>query len=334
MSAHQFEHRYSALRRLVDRDMTSIIIENQPREFHKATRYVLSMPGKRVRATILLLACAAVGGNIRFALPAATAIEMLHNFTLVHDDVMDNAPFRRGHATVHTKWDVNSAILVGDLILGLAYRQLLTRAFADTKRIVQLLTDGFVEVCKGQALDIEFETRTNITLGEYYKMIDKKTGKLIATAAEMGGMIGNGNPAEVRALKKFGLHIGRAFQIQDDLLDVIAKEKSLGKRIGGDIVTGKKTFLLITAIRRARGRDRVFLRSLSREKNHPEQHKRESALIMRATALYQKYASVEEAHQQIQRESTAGLRALRKLPPTRDRAMLEWFGQSLMQRAF
>jgi geranylgeranyl diphosphate synthase, type II len=334
VNEHHFQRRYSVLRKIIDRKLASIAKEAEPRDLYDATRYVLAAPGKRVRPTLLLLSCGAVGGNIRHALQAAAAIEMLHNFTLVHDDVMDNAPSRRGRATVHSKWDVNNAILVGDVMLGLAYRQLLRSPSANTPRVVRLLTEAFVDVCEGQALDVKSERRISFGLRDYYRMIDKKTGTMIATSTEMGGVLGNGGGQEVRALRAFGMHIGRAFQIQDDLLDVVAKEEKLGKRIGGDIVEGKKTFLLTAAINRARGKDRTFLRSLALERFARQNPAQERVLINRATSSYKKYGVLDEATRQIRRETAAGIRTLEALPTTEDRLMLQWFAQTMVQRTF
>ena len=216
----------------------------------------------------------------------------------------------------------------------LAYRQLLRSSVTNARHVTQLLTDAFVAVCEGQALDVEFGRRSTITLREYFRMIDRKTGKIIATAAEIGGVIGNGSDEEVRALRMFGMHIGRAFQIQDDLLDVMANEKDLGKRIGGDIVEGKKTFLLIAAAGRARGTDNIVLRSLTPGSTRTRDAKQKRAIIRQATAIYHRYGVIDEAHRRIQRETTAGLSALRRLPNTADRSMLQWFAQTLVQRTF
>ncbi len=262
MSEAQFQQRYDTLRELIDRKLGSVIPHTMPRDLFEGSRYVLTAPGKRVRSTLLLLSCEAVGGAMHDAIGAAMAIEMLHNFTLVHDDVMDNAPSRRGRATVHIRWNLSNAILVGDVILGLAYRSLLDSTRNNSHEVAHLLTEGFIAVCEGQALDVEYEHRKKIGLEDYYRMISSKTGRLMSAASELGAVIGGGSSSQVKALGKFGAHIGRAFQIQDDLLDVIADENHLGKAVGGDIVEGKKTFLLLKALELARGRDRTMLRTL------------------------------------------------------------------------
>ncbi len=332
MSDARFARRYGSLRKLVDRKLASVITHDKPHDLTEGSRYVLSAPGKRVRSTLVLLSCEAVGGRIANAAHAAAAIEMLHNFTLVHDDVMDNAASRRGRATVHTKWNVNNAILVGDVILGLAYRSLLHSRTKSIQRAAQLFTDGFIEVCEGQAFDLEYERSTNISLRDYYRMISKKTGTLIATAAELGGVIGNGTPRQMQLLRTFGTRIGRAFQIQDDLLDVVADKKDFGKTIGGDIVEGKKTFLLVYALENTRGKDHATLRGLinKRSRNSREQH----SLVKTITAIYNRCGAIDAAQRQIKHETAAGLRALQALPASSSREMLQWFSEMLVQRTF
>ena len=332
MKTGQFEHRYAQLRTLIDRKLASGIRHNGSVVLATGSRYVLLAPGKRVRSTLVLLSCEAVGGQIREALDAAVALEMLHNFTLVHDDIMDNAPSRRGRQTVHTKWTVNNAILVGDFILGLAYKNLLKSKTADMQRVIQLFTEGFVDVCVGQGLDMEFGTQTRISLKEYYRMIGKKTGKLIATATELGAVLGNAPPKQTQALREFGTRISKAFKIQDDLLDVVAKEKAFGKTIGGDIVEGKRTFLLIRALEQTRGRDRAILQRVMRRTVRPSTAARRDKLVDSVTSVYKRADAIEAARRQIERETIAGLKALRTLPASDARATLQWFSEMLVQR--
>jgi geranylgeranyl diphosphate synthase type II len=332
MSDTAFQQRYKVLKKLIDRRLASVVPRVMSRDLFQGSRYVLTAPGKRVRATLLLVCCEAVGGSIRDAIDAALAIEMLHNFTLVHDDVMDNAPSRRGRATVHVRWNLSNAILVGDVILGLAYRTLLRKPRRQAQRITHLFTEGFVAVCEGQALDVQFEHLRRVSEEDYYRMIDNKTGRMIATATELGAVIGNGSPSRVSALKRFGTHIGRAFQIQDDLLDVAGDETELGKAVGGDIVEGKKTYLLVKALERVRGSDRDTLsRSMTRR---PRDQREKRRLISNVTALYERSGALDAARQQIESETAAGLRALQTLPQTNARSMLQWFAGKLVQRTF
>jgi geranylgeranyl diphosphate synthase type II len=334
MKVARFERRYAHLQRLINTKLASFVTQGGPKDLTAGSRYVLTATGKRVRSTLVLLSCEAVGGRTKDALHAAAAIEMMHNFTLVHDDVMDNATSRRGRATVHTKWNVNNAILVGDVILGLAYRSLLKSRTKVIHRAAQLLTDGFIDVCKGQAFDLEYERRTDITLQEYYRMIRKKTGALIATATELGAVLGNGTPKQARSLRTFGARIGRAFQIQDDLLDVIADERDFGKKIGADIVDGKKTFLLVQALKRTHGKDRAFLRTLMKARAKPAGTRGRHTLVEKVTAIYRACGTIEAARKQIKIETDAGIRALQSLPSSDAREMLQWFSEKLVQRTF
>lgn len=333
MTTRSFERRHSYLRRLVDKRLASLVKGSEPRDLVEGSRYVLRTEGKRIRSTLVILSCEAVGGRVRDALDAAVALEMLHNFTLVHDDVMDHAPSRRGRATVHTQWGVNNAILIGDVILGLAYRALLRSKTGDTRRIVQLFTDGFIGVCEGQAFDIEYERDSVISMREYYRMIGKKTGELFVTATQVGAVLGNGTRRQSKALRVFGQHIGKAFQIQDDLLDVVADAKHLGKRIGGDIIERKKTFLLVEALQRTRGAENSHLRRLTTQRHKPIRGNDQRSLVEEVAAIYEHCGAVEAALTRIRAETEAGVRALQDLPRSNARAMLQWISAMLVQRS-
>ncbi len=324
----QFISQYQRYKEVVDQQLRSCVKKNEPRSLYQPVRYVLSGGGKRIRPLLVLLSCEAVGGSMRQAQHAAVAIEVLHNFTLVHDDIMDNAPSRRGRPTVHTKWDTNIAILVGDELVALAYRELLKTRSPYIARVADIFTEGVVEVCEGQAYDKEFETRKHVSLDEYLLMIGKKTGKMVSVASEMGAVIGGGSASEIRALRSYGTSIGRAFQIQDDLLDVVADEKEFGKTIGGDIVEGKKTFLLIEAYARSRGADRRLLLSViagggTSRKNIP---------LVRE--IYEHCGVVALAKQTIAKNITAANEQLSRLKKSGARDMLFWFSDMLLNRNF
>ncbi|HCV43505.1 MAG TPA: polyprenyl synthetase family protein [Bacteroidetes bacterium] len=334
MTTEQFNRRYLYLRRLIDARLVSGLKNSEPRDLMQGSRYVLAAPGKRVRPILMILSCEAVGGRVKDAIDAAVAIEMLHNFTLVHDDVMDNAPSRRGRATVHTKWNLNNAILVGDVILGLAYRTFLKSKTNNIRRATEIFTESFIEVCEGQAFDLEYEHRPNISPREYSRMISKKTGKLIASATELGAILGNATPKQTEALRSFGRHVGRAFQIQDDLLDVVANEKDLGKKIGGDIVEGKTTFLLVHALRRSRGAEKARLRKLTTRRATPVAFRHQRQLVKEVTSIYERSGAIEAARTQIRQETVAGVSALDALAPSNSRAMLEWVSAMLVRRTY
>ncbi len=330
MTPREFSRRYSALRRMVDRRLATIVTRGGPKDLTDACRYVLAGGGKRVRSTLLLLSCEAVGGRLNDALDAGAAIETMHNFTLVHDDVMDHAPARRGRATVHIRWDLNNALLTGDTLLGLAYRSLLRTRSESLPHLITLFTTGLIEVCEGQALDLEFEDRSDVTVDEYFAMIEKKTGRLISMATEMGAIIGGGSRAHVDALRLFGHYLGRAFQLQDDLLDVVAEEKQFGKTIGGDIIEGKKTFLLLKAAERVAGKDRILLRKILKGGARGLGSNRSTVSVV--TALYRRTGVLDETMDQIHRNTRKAVAILDALPAGRSTAMLRWLSDSLVHR--
>lgn len=333
MNAH--EERYHALRRAIDARLRSLANDESPKDINEASRYVLRAGGKRIRAALTLLACEAVGGRARAALDAAAAVEILHNFTLVHDDVMDNAAARRGKPTVQTRWNVNTAILSGDILLGLAYEQLLRTKSPRLGAMLDVFTDGFLTVCEGQALDLEFERRADVSLREYFTMIEKKTGRLIATALELGALAGNATEKQRAALREFGKYLGRAFQLQDDLLDVVADEREFGKTIGGDIIAGKKTFLLLTSLERAhRTERRVLLRVMNRRQQRQFRSRRaRTQEVRRVTAIYEATGALRDATRRIASDTQRANHALLKLPSSRARETLLWLSAMLLRRS-
>ncbi len=320
--------RYDALRNAVDARLHSLARESGSGEVANACRFALSMKGKRVRPVLLLLSCQAVGGRISRAMDAAAAVETMHNFTLVHDDIMDNADSRRGRPTVHKEWDHNTALLAGDILLGTAYRSLLKTKTRSGAILAQLFTHGLLEVCEGQAMDIEFERQSNVRLRKYFDMIEKKTARLLSLSAELGGLIGNGTPRQVRALKLFGHYLGRAFQVQDDLLDVVADQKAFGKTIGGDIREGKKTFLLIHAYNHARGKERDLLDAVMKQQHD----KRSGTLVRRVTEFYLATGAIASARTHVSRDTRKAIASLKHLPASGARSTLEWFANTLLGR--
>ncbi len=242
----------------------------EPRELYTPARYVLEGGGKRVRPILTLLAAEIYGGRGEDAVPAAVAVEVFHNFTLVHDDIMDHADTRRGRPTVHARWDEATAILVGDLLMGLAYKHLGRLAPGVIPEAINTFSRMVASLCEGQALDMAFEQRGDVSMGQYLSMIDRKTGALLACALELGAIVAEAPAEEREPLREAGLEIGRAFQIQDDLLDLIASGDRWGKTVGGDLLEGKRTYLTVLAKSRFEGTDadllaRVFEGNLPRD---------------------------------------------------------------------
>jgi geranylgeranyl diphosphate synthase type II len=254
-----FEEKLNFFRKRVDTRIAEFIEKPHPITLYEPMRYTLEAGGKRIRPLLVLLATEAVGGDYHEALDAAVAVELLHTFTLIHDDVMDHDDTRRGRPTVHKKWDVSVAILSGDGLVALSYEALLRSRPSKASQLGRLFSNALLEICEGQALDKEFETRPSVAVEEYFEMIRKKTAALLALCGELGAILGGGGEAEVQAIRQFGIHLGMAFQIQDDLLDIAADEKKLGKTWGSDVLQKKKTLLLIHALKNASEEDRSAL---------------------------------------------------------------------------
>ena len=223
----------------------------QPDELYAPIRYVLSLGGKRIRPTFLIMAYNMFADDIESVYNVAAGMEIFHNFTLLHDDLMDKADMRRGKATVHKKWNENTAILSGDGMLVLAYRYLSRTSGPLLNRVLDIANGTFTGIMEGQQYDMEFETRDDVTEAEYIEMIRLKTSVLLAACAQMGAILGGASEQDDSLLYGFGEKIGLAFQLQDDLLDVYGDSKVFGKKIGGDILCNKKTFLYINAYRLA-----------------------------------------------------------------------------------
>ena len=230
-------------------------------ELYAPVRYLMGLGGKRLRPVLVMAACEACGGTREQALPAALAVELFHNFTLMHDDIMDEAPLRRGHATVHEKWGDNLAILSGDALHVMACEALLDAPEEALPSLLRIYHRTALEVCEGQEQDMAFETRDEVALEEYMEMIRLKTSVLLAAALDMGGGSAGADAPTREALYAFGLHVGLAFQLQDDYLDAFGNPENFGKQVGGDILADKKTFLLIRALEKAGEADLESLRA-------------------------------------------------------------------------
>lgn len=231
-----------------------------PRELYEPCDYMLTLGGKRLRPALLLMGYELFSDDVERALPAAWAVELFHNFTLMHDDIMDAAPLRRGKPTVHTRWNTTTGILSGDVMLIHAYRHLATTGSADlVADLVQIFNRVAVEVCEGQQYDMNFETRQDVQLTEYIRMIELKTAVLLGGALEMGARCAGAGSADREHLYHFGRLAGIAFQIQDDLLDTYGDPAKFGKQVGGDILQNKKTWLVLKTLEIASSADRVEL---------------------------------------------------------------------------
>ena len=299
----------------INKEIESLNWEKEPKGLYEPIAYALASGGKRVRPTLALIAAESIingglinGGMIDDVVPAALALEIFHNFTLLHDDVMDKAPVRRGRETVHVKWNENTAILSGDQMLIEAYKELAQVPAGKLPQVLKWFNEMATAICEGQQYDVDFEHASQVTIEDYMMMIEKKTSVLLAYAMKIGGYIAGANESQQEALYQYGLHLGLAFQVQDDILDVYGDPKTFGKKVGGDICANKKTFLLLTALESADAESRAELLQWMMATDRDEEK------IAAVTEIYNKLG-VREAGEVVMEEHTAiALEQLDKLP--------------------
>ena len=313
---------------LLENYLAQIQLPEEPELLYKPILYSMSGGGKRIRPTLLMLVCDAFGGELQEALPAAAAVEMFHNFTLLHDDIMDNAEVRRGKPSVYASWGDNVAILSGDAMMIYSYKILSEVPSDKLPRIMNIFTTMALQVCEGQQYDMDFESLSKVSVVEYMHMIELKTSVLLAGAAKIGAVIGNASKEDCRRIYRFALELGLAFQLQDDLLDSYGTQEELGKRIGGDILEGKKTCLMLNAMSRATDEDREVLRSTHLDATLSDEQK-----IARVKAIYDKYDIPHLINQQISLRFDRALSILDTLEIDSSRTEhLRVFAQNLMGR--
>lgn len=323
---------YLKYKKSVDEILSGSVTLQKPETLYDPLKYVLNGGGKRIRPMLMIFSCEAAGGKMDDAINAAAAIEILHNFTLVHDDIMDNADTRRGQETVHKKWNENVAILCGDHLIGLAYSYLLKTQSAHITEIIRVFTEGIIEVCEGQSFDKEFEERKDVSLDEYLMMIRKKTAKMLETSALVGTLIGNGSPAQLQNIQNYAVNIGLAFQIQDDLLDISADESEFGKKTGGDLIEGKKTYLLLKALENVNEeKHRGLIMDIINNKGlKPE----DEGKISDIKKIYEKYGVIESAQKEIEKYTALADKYLDTIEDGEHKERLKWFSKMLMGRSF
>lgn len=317
---------YTEQLKKVDARISNLLVKKEPVSLYEPCSYIIQSGGKRLRPLLVLLCAKAAGADFKDVYNAAVAVELLHNFTLVHDDIMDNADKRRGRTTLHKKYDLSTAILSGDNLLAVAYMNLLKDTKSNDKAVLTTFTKGVIDVCEGQSLDKDFEVRENVSIKEYMIMIQKKTAALLETCCSIGAQLGGGSEATIKALSQYGRYLGMAFQLQDDLLDIIAEEAEFGKTVGGDLVEGKKTFLFLKALEKSSGEDKKLLTDVIKNKGikKTEVHKYKE--------LYCKLGIIEETEKEILRFTNKALKGLKILENGSDRGILTWLASSLLKR--
>lgn len=291
---------------IINKEINNITYDYKPQSLFDPISYILALGGKRVRPALAIMSYNLYDTNIKKALPAALAVEVFHNFTLLHDDLMDKANIRRGKPTVHIKWSDNSAILSGDAMLIEAYKELCKLEHKYLPECLDVFSKTATEICCGQQLDMEFESRLDVSLDEYLEMIRLKTAVLLGGALQMGAIVAEASKEDAENLYEFGINIGLAFQLMDDILDVYGNSANFGKRIGGDILVNKKTYLLISALNEAS--KRVELLSWINKDQFVEEEK-----IKAVTEIYNQLNVKEKTEAKVQEYYEKGIAALDKV---------------------
>ncbi len=302
--------------------------EREPKNLYEPIQYILGLGGKKMRPVLTLMSAEIFDADYVKALPAALAVEVFHNFSLVHDDIMDDAPLRRGNITVHEKWNINTGILSGDAMLILAYQYFEQYEPFIFRELAKLFSKTALEVCEGQQWDVDFETRSDVTIPEYLKMIEYKTAVLVAAAMKMGAIVAETSSENGDLIYDFGLNLGLAFQLQDDYLDAFGNPATFGKQIGGDIIENKKTYLYLKAIEFASAEEKAKLLqlfSVSLEEN--------ATKIEEVKTIFNATGATKATQQAIQDYTLMAFATLDKMNISSEKkSMLRSFGENLMNR--
>ena len=324
-NADRFSVLYEKEREIVEKYLNNCLEGRTPASLYDPGKYILSSGGKRLRPLLVIFSAKAVGSKSKYY-HTASAVELLHNFTLVHDDIMDNADMRRGRETLHKKYDLNKALLVGDSLLSVAYELLLSDLKKSEAKIVSAFTHSLVEICEGQSLDKDFETSDHVTLDEYLIMIRKKTAEMLKMCCKIGALAGGGSDEEIKALARYGINLGIAFQIQDDLLDVFGKQEEFGKAIGGDLVEGKKTYLVLKAMEMDNGQYKKELEGYIKNKGIPKEE------ICRFREIFENTGALNASEAAIKDYTIKALKPLKKLKDEKYADFFEWLANTLIYR--
>jgi len=303
-------------------------IVREPKNLYEPISYILALGGKRIRPTLTLMTTEIFGANYKEALPAALAVEVFHNFSLIHDDIMDDAPLRRGHETVHEKWDLNTGILSGDAMLILAYQYFEQYEPVVFRDLAKLFSKTAIQVCEGQQWDVDFENRDEVTIPEYLKMIESKTAVLVAAAMKMGAIIATTTVENCELIYDFGLNLGLAFQLQDDYLDAFGNPATFGKQVGGDIIENKKTYLYLKAQEFSTPEQREELMHLF--SIHPVDTKDKVESVKK---VFEKTGAADATQKAITDFTMKAFETLEKMEISEDKkSVLRLFGEKLMSR--
>ncbi len=322
-------HNIKSLQQVIEKELQQIHFPAQPKDLYEPIRYMLAVGGKRMRPALVLMGCEMFDGSIKHALPAALGIEVFHNFTLLHDDIMDNAPLRRSKQTVHHKWNNSIAILSGDAMFVKACELMMEVEDKNIRQVMNIFMRTAAEVCEGQQMDMSFENDKNVSIKNYLQMIELKTAVLLGCCLQIGAVTAGAGDIQAKHLYDFGKNIGVAFQLRDDLLDVYGDEEKFGKQTGGDIISNKKTFLLLKAQEVANSQQRSILNQWINTTGTGQEQQKIKAIKNLFDALdIRKFAEQEmESHYN---KAVSHLNAVEV--PAEKKSLLEKFAGQLMVR--
>lgn len=300
-----------------------------PNSLYQPIEYILGLGGKRLRPVLTLMTTEIFDVNYKESLDAALAVEVFHNFSLIHDDIMDDAPLRRGKQTVHEKWDLNTGILSGDAMLILAYQLFENYEGGTFKELAKLFSKTAIEVCEGQQYDIDFETRTDVTIPDYLKMIEYKTAVLVGAAMKMGAIVAKASPKDQDSIYEFGKNLGIAFQLQDDYLDAFGDPKTFGKQVGGDIIENKKTYLYLKAMELSNNELKNELFQLYNSSSIGKDEK-----VLKTKEIFNKSGASQETKNVIENYTKKAFSVLDTISVSSEKKeLLKQFGIALMNRS-
>jgi geranylgeranyl diphosphate synthase type II len=313
--------------KLIEKEISAFSFPLHPQNLYDPLRYFMTLGGKRMRPMLTLMSAKLFQKTAEESMSAALAVELFHNFSLIHDDIMDDAPLRRAKQTVHEKWNTNIAILSGDVLFVKAYEQICNNPPHLIPELLNVFNRTAIEVCEGQQMDMDFETRNDVTSEEYIEMIRLKTSVLLGCALEMGAIIGETSIENRKALYDFGVHLGIAFQIQDDLLDLYGNPEKVGKQVGGDVLANKKTLLSILAKTLASFEQQQKLDSLQKETNQKEK-------LTQTISIFESLHVQEHCKQEMAKHYSHAMNALRSISTNESYQELEELAEYLFHRDY
>ena len=324
----EFNDKLNIYREKINDSLDQILQIEEPRSLYEPMKYIINIGGKRIRPILCEIFYRMFNGEKGKLLYPALAIELLHNFTLVHDDIMDDDDKRRNKPTVHVKWDLAVGVLAGDGIVSLAYKVLLKEKFERSEQIIDIFTEGLLEVCEGQGFDKEFETRGDVAEKEYINMINKKTSALLAVPAKIGAACANADKELIEVAGEYGRALGLAFQIQDDYLDIAGNEELLGKTYGSDVQKGKKTYLYIKAKEKLSGGDLAEFNTIIEKENTTREE------ILKVRDIYERNGILSDTNNEVARRINLAKEAIEKLSADYDTKELKEFTEYMLNRKF